>query len=81
MLPNNHIPLVYFFKQCQNADHVSGILDQLQKEKKEKTLKKNTKSNSSHKCARCNRMHHHDRYHPCSYDHSNWQDHYHHYDR
>jgi len=30
MLPDNHVPLICFFKQCQNADHMSGILDQLQ---------------------------------------------------
>jgi hypothetical protein len=51
MLPDDHIPLICFFKQYQNADHTSDILDQLQKEKKEKkekaSKKSNTKSNDS----------------------------------
>ena len=43
---DDHILLVYFFKQCQNAYRASGILDQLQQEKKEKALKKSTPKTS-----------------------------------
>jgi hypothetical protein len=32
-LPDDHVPLICFFEQCQNADCKSGIFDQLQKEK------------------------------------------------
>ena len=39
-LPDDHVPLICFFVQCQNTDHESGILDQLQKEKKEKVMMK-----------------------------------------
>jgi hypothetical protein len=46
MLPDDHVPLVCFFEQCQNADRASGILDQLQQEKKEKALKKSTAKTS-----------------------------------
>jgi DNA-binding protein H-NS len=45
MLPDDHIPLICFFKQYQNADHTSDILDQPQKEKKEKKEKASKKSN------------------------------------
>jgi hypothetical protein len=35
-IPNDEFLHNCFFEQCQNADHVSGILDQFKKEKKEK---------------------------------------------
>lgn len=50
-LPDDHVQLVCFFEQCQHADHSSGILDQLQKEKKVKVSKKSsTKTNASSDC-------------------------------
>ena len=45
-LPDDHIPLVCFFEQCQNADRASGILDQLQKKKEEKASKKSSAKTS-----------------------------------
>jgi hypothetical protein len=30
----DHVPLICFFEQCQHADHMSGILDQIQKKKR-----------------------------------------------
>jgi hypothetical protein len=35
-IPDDDVLHICFFKQCQNADHASGILNQLKKEKKEK---------------------------------------------
>ena len=39
-LPDDHVALVCFFEQCQNADRANGVLDQLQKEKTKKAAKK-----------------------------------------
>ena len=45
-LLDDHVLLIFFFKQCQNADQASGILDQLQQKKNEKALKKSTANTS-----------------------------------
>ena len=45
-LPDDHVALVCFFDQCQNADRANGVLDQLQKEKTEKATKKTSTKKS-----------------------------------
>ena len=40
MLPDDHVALICFFEQCQNADQANGTLNQLQKEKAKKAAKK-----------------------------------------
>ena len=49
-LPNDHVTLVCFFKQCQNANRSNSVLDQLQNEKTEKAAKK-TGSKKPRECS------------------------------
>jgi hypothetical protein len=44
-LPDNHIALICFFKQCQNTDQANNVLDWLKKEKTEMASKKMSAEN------------------------------------
>lgn len=82
MIPGNHTLLVCFLEQRQNADRMSGILDQLRQERKEMVLKKSsTKTSSLSDCDRQNKSRRHNCHHTHSHDCNDGHDCHHDYNR
>ena len=71
-LPDDHVTLVCFFEQCQNADRANGVLDQLQKEKTEKAAKKTSTKKPRERGSKTSRR---DRRRARSYDRNDRHDH------
>jgi hypothetical protein len=76
-LPDDPIPLVSFFEQCQSADQANDVLDQLQKEEKDKALK----IEHQESLQTCPEMQHHKRYRAQSYNRSDYWDYHCHHNR